>query len=131
MLRALKAGFGISNRFNPLWAMNSAMDSWSAFVETAPDLTFTLQLEADAAGMTLLGNLEQGDIRYLRIQNIGALIEGTTFNQLTIDAAFSVESVQDLGDADGVYAVNYNFRALDNGIYTGARILVRNGLASL
>lgn len=131
LLRALGANWNIASKYNPLWVMNSANPSWVAPVETPPDLTLTMTLEADAAGMAILTALETGVTRWVKIFNQGPIIESTFRYEFEVLMAARVEAVNSLGDNDGVYAVEWGFRAVDTSDIAGAKIRIRTNFNTL
>jgi hypothetical protein len=113
LLRVLSGEFALGGRFGPLWVLNAANASYAAHVELAPDITFKLLLEADAAGMGYLVNARAGSSIFIRVEAVGAVIgAGPATYKATFDMALKVESVDSLGDQNGVYAVGYTFRGV-------------------
>ena len=49
LTRVLNANIHISDRFGPVWVLNTANNSYVATVETEPSAELTLLVEADAA----------------------------------------------------------------------------------
>jgi hypothetical protein len=115
LLRVLEAEWAVGSRFGPLWTLNGALTSYAAHIETELDATLRLLLEADSTGMGLLTNLRAGSSVFVRIEAIGNVIgAGTAVNKLTIDLPVKVEEVSSLDDSDGVYAVEYNCRIVQD-----------------
>lgn len=113
LLRVLSGEFALGGRFGPLWVLNAANASYAAHVELAPDVTVKLLLEADAAGMGYLANARAGSTIFVRIEAVGAVIgAGPATYKATFDFALKVESVDSLGDQNGVYAVGYSLRGV-------------------
>ena len=131
LLRALSASVNISNKYAPLWVLDSAQTSFAGHVETAPDITATLMTEADAAGMALFPLLQAGTTRFIRIKNIGPTVVTTFNHEIEIDLAVKVEAINSLGDQDGVYGAEWALRAVDDALLDGIKIRIRNGLAAL
>ncbi len=117
--RVLKVGFRLGDRFNPLWALNAAESSFAAHVERVPTLTMTLQMAADAVGMSPLSVMRAGSTRFLRVEAESSELAGVGFPfKATFDLAGKVTRVSDFSDVDGVYAVEWTF--------TGAPLLTGN-----
>ena len=107
-----RAAWHMANRFNPRWALNATETSWSREVETAPELTFKMLMEADAAGMGPLANMRVGSDVFLRLAAVSAVAAGVGFPySLTINMAAKVTGVGDFSDDDGVYALEWTFTA--------------------
>lgn len=106
--RLISGEFHLGSRFGPVWVLDAANPSFVNHVETAPDLTATLLLQADTQGMALLGNLRDGQTKFLRIEAIGTLIGGTTFYRFAIDLALKISDTGGFSDSDGVYAIEFS-----------------------
>jgi hypothetical protein len=104
-LRVLSASWGIAGRYNPLFVLDCAQASYVALVEAEPEITITLNVEADTQGNALLSTYGRpGAIAYIRIECIKDAQHG-----LTIDTAAVVTGIGERGDQDGVYAYEVTF----------------------
>jgi hypothetical protein len=133
LVRVLSAEFNVSDRYAPLWALDAAQTSFAAVVEgEEPSATLALVMEADAAGIGVYTPMRAGDTRFLRIQCIGPLIEGTIFHEFTIDFAGKVTEVSEFGSEDGVYTVGYTFEAVHDATWGSAmEVRIVNTLTAL
>ena len=123
LTRALSGEFSLTDRFGPLWAINSAVDGYAAHVETAPKAQLKLLVEADASGMGLLTAMRAGDKRYVRVKAVGPLIADTYYYTLQLDVCGGVSDVGEFSDEDGVYAIEWTFDiAYDSG-WAGGRAM--------
>lgn len=109
LTRALTAEWSLGGRFGPLWVLDAANPSYVTHIETEPDLSASLMLEADAQGMGLLNTLRAGDTKFLRIEALGGIIGGAIRYTMTIDMAVKVSDMGGFSDADGVYAAEFSF----------------------
>jgi len=109
LTRALSAELQISDRFAPLWALNSAASGYVAHVETAPTATLKLLLAADDAGMEPLAAMREGAKRYIRLEATGPVIADSERYRLQLDMCGTVSAVGRFSDEDGVYAVEWEF----------------------
>ena len=107
LTRVLEAELTIGDRFGPVWVLDSAVPSFVTHVETEPDATLSLLLEADAQGMSLLPVIRTGEKRFIRIQATGENIEGTTPYLFQVDLCGVVTGVDQFSDKDGVYAIKW------------------------
>lgn len=109
LTRAFSAEFSVDDRYEPLWVVDAAKQSFVTVSEkpAAPTLKFTV--EADAAGMALLPVARQGDTRFVRIEAIGRTIDATppTPYRLTLDVAVKITGVSDFKDEQAVVALDY------------------------
>lgn len=110
LARAFVANFSLSDRFGPVWVLDSAEDAWAAHVETEPEGTLALTLETDAEGMGVLPLIRSGDTRFLRVEATGATIDTNYTYRLTLDLAAKVTDVGDFSDQDGVHVLEWTFR---------------------
>lgn len=109
------------NKYGAIWPVDSAQDSFAGTVETAPTLTFTAIMEADAAGMGYLDTLRRGDTVFGRIRNIGpeiynlgTFVASPLHYQMTIDIALKVHNIGRFSDQEGVYAVEFVFHGVED-----------------
>lgn len=114
--RGFEVALNLGSRVNPVWPLNRANTSYAATVELPIELTGSLTLAADAAGMALLTNLRAGSKLFLRIQAQGvALDPGTTpvvYNTVQFDTAMQVSDPGPYGDTDGVLSVTWGLTAV-------------------
>jgi hypothetical protein len=110
LLRVLEATVTLGDRFNPVWVLDSTKDSFVAHVEAEPNAQLTLMMEADAQGMTPLGDMRTGTTKFIRIVATSDDLAGTAFPyKFQFDGACKVAEVGDFSDEDGVYAIEYTF----------------------
>jgi hypothetical protein len=108
LTRALSAEWNIGSRFGPVWILDAANTGFVAVVETEPDLTLDLTVEADTQGMSLLTQLRSGATKFVRIQAVGTIAELAIAYRLTIDMACKLADTGGFSDEDGVYAIEWN-----------------------
>ncbi len=109
LTRVLSMRVEVSDRYAPVWALNSAIDGFAAHVESAPAATVTMLMEADEAGMGLLAAMRAGAKRFLRLQATGPIIASTYTYSLTWDVCVQVREVGEFSDEDGVYGIEWTF----------------------
>lgn len=109
LTRAISAAWNLGNRFGPVWTLDASQSSYAALVELVPNGTAKLKVEADAAGMALLTQLRSGATKFMRISAVGDVIETTYNYSLQVDLALKVVKPSEFSDADGVYAIEWEF----------------------
>lgn len=108
--RVLNANFHLGDRFNPVWVLNSANNSFVAHVESEPSAQITLMMEADTQGMANLATMRTGTTQFVRVKATSPDLAGTAIPySLTIDGACKVADVAKFSDEDGVYAIEWTF----------------------
>lgn len=109
--RAFKGSWKLSNRFAPIWTLNSSQSSFADFVESEPKGEGMFGVGADDVGMTFLGNLRRNDTVFVRFQATGPLIEtagGTPISYANVvDMALKITKMSELRNEDGLLAVDY------------------------
>jgi len=110
LLRVFSIDWDFSNRFGPVWPIDSAQASFAAHVETEPQPLLKVVLAADAVGMGYLANARTGDKKFIRIQATGENIEDTYDYSMIHDICGVVSAVEEFKDHEGVYAIGYTFR---------------------
>lgn len=132
LLRVLSADFNIGSRYGPVWVLDAANQGYVAMVETEPDLTLNLTVEADAAGMALLPLMRLGTTQFIRVEAVGVIAEAAIPYKLTLDFAGKVTDTGGFSDEDGVYAIEWNFVGVhDNTWGKAVEIGVTNLLTAL
>lgn len=117
LLRALSGEFSLSDRFGPLWAINSEVDGFTAHVETRPTARLKLFVEADQQGMGLLTAMRAGGKRYVRIRAVGPTIADTYTYEFQLDFCGAVSEVGEFSDEDGVYAIEWTLDAAYDSVW--------------
>lgn len=115
--RAITAEFNIGNRFAPVWVLDAAQQPFVAHIESEPDFTVGLNVQANSTGMAFLNNMRTGDPLFIRIEAIGAIIEGAIPYEATFDFAVKNITPDGFNDADGVYGFEYNFVGFHDGTW--------------
>lgn len=132
LTRLISGEFSLGGRYGPVWVLDAANPSFVNHIETEPDLTATLTMQADSQGMGLLTPLRTGDTKFLRIEAIGPVISGTDEYRLTIDLAGKVSDTGGFSDADGVYAIEFSLLGVHDGVWDKAmQITLVNNLPAL
>lgn len=130
--RLLSWDWNIGGRYGPVWIVDSNQPGFVAHVETEPEVTLGLTHVADAQAMGLLTAVRAGETRFLRLRAIGPLIGGATAYSFTIDMAGKISDIGDFSDEDGVYAIEWTFRAVHDSTWGKAlTVEVINTLAAL
>ena len=121
LLRVLEATWTVGDRFNPVWVLNSANNSFVAHVEQEPSAQLTLLMEADTEGMAQLTQMRGGLTRFVRVKGTSADMAGTAIPySLTLDQAVKVSDVGDFSDEDGVYGIEWTFDMVYDSTWTKA-----------
>lgn len=136
MTRNLSSEWSIGNRFGPLWVVDADQDSYAAVMETEPDVSASMTVEADQQGMGILDHLREGQTVFVRFQAEGAPVgDGTVATNrylVQIDMALKVSDTGGYSDEDGAFAVEWSFTGVhdsDWGRYI--RVVVQNELEAL
>lgn len=109
LTRAISAEFNLGNRFAGVWVLDAANPSFVNHIETEPDLSLGLTLQADAQGMALLDDLRDGSTKYVRILAQGPIdsIESGQRYTFQLDLACKAADTDGFSDEDGVYSVGF------------------------
>jgi hypothetical protein len=110
-LRLFEAELQIASRYGAVWPLNAALTSYAATVETEPDFTLRLLLEADSTGMAMLTTARAGTTMFVRVEAVGGVIgAGPATYKYTQDCACKIESIDNLDDTDGVFTLEITTR---------------------
>jgi hypothetical protein len=130
--RAFQANLKISDRFAPVWVLNSLASSYTAHVETAPTVEVELLVEADTEGIQFFPIMRAGTTGYLRIKATSTQLAAGTAYSFQADLAGKVSDVSDFSDEDGVYAITWTMSAaMDTNTNMPLKTVVRNMATSL
>jgi hypothetical protein len=108
MTRVLEAGFNIGGRFDGIWPLNAAVDSWDGHVELAPKSSASLKMAADSNGMPLLVNLRKGTTKFMEISAVGDATEAGQTYLFKAQMGLKITDIGDWSDANGLYAVDFS-----------------------
>lgn len=133
LTRLISGEFSLGSRFGPVWVLDAANPSFVNHIETEPDLSATLTLQADTQGMGLLPVLRSGDTKFLRIEAIGGEIGSTgEYYRLAIDLAGKISDTGGFSDQDGVYAIEFSLLGVHDGVWDKAmQVTLVNDQATL
>jgi hypothetical protein len=135
LTRVMEVGVTIDSMWDGLWVLNTTNASFVALIQQAPDITLSLTVEADAAGMGLLTAMRAGTAQAYQIKATGPTIVGgtpTTPNSMKIDFMGAIDSAPSLGDTDGVRTAQWTIRNTHDATSGKAlRVIIVNGLGSL
>lgn len=134
LLRALQVGWTLSDKYGPLWTLNSAVTGYAARIETEPTAEGHLMLEADAVGMGMLATLRAGVTRFLRIEVLSAEVigAGPAVYSAQFDFAVKFNAAAEFSDEDGVYANDWPFTIVHDGTWNKAMLFtITNSLATV
>lgn len=110
--RVLSVDFSISNVHSPIWVVDDTKSAWVEPIESEPDVSLTILMEADAQGLQFLSDARAGNTsRFVRIKATGNVIEQVTpdYNWEFI-ADFAVQPMDTGGfsDNNGLFAIEWN-----------------------
>jgi hypothetical protein len=132
LLRAISAGWELSGKAGLVWALNRAKTSFSGTYEKKPGATANLVVGADSAGMAFLTDWRNEQIKFLRIEAVGPIIETTIAYKLMVDIAVRIQSPDQKGDEDGLLTQPYGFTIVHDATWGKAmQVTLINKIASL
>lgn len=136
--QALAINPSIGSRFDPVWYLNCAIDSFGSHIETPePDYELEFTTEANAAGMAWLDYFRDGTTQFVRIEAFGPVIynQGAALNtrfMLRWDFAVKVLEPGEKSDEDGVYAIAPTLQVVHDATWGRAsQVTVINKVAAL
>lgn len=109
LTRALRASWGLRNRFVGVYPLLSTSTGFVVHVEVEPELVCKLTHAADATGMGLLTQMRAGSTKFMQIKATGELIAAPYYYDLQIEASLKVLNVSEFKDEDGLYAIEWEF----------------------
>ena len=132
LLKVLSVDYSMDNIYGPLWVFNRTNVGYTAHVDLMPKPTFKLKVEADSAGMALLGYLQSGTTYFLRVQALGNVIDTAINNTFQHDMAIKVGKPSTFADDQGVFAIEWDCTVVEDTDWGKSQIFtVTNLIASL
>jgi hypothetical protein len=114
LTRVLSVDFTMDSIYGPLYAFNRTNLGFTAHVDLAPKCTMKLKVEADSAGMALLGYLQSGVTYFLRVDAMGSTAiaadgpsSANIFNEFKHDMAVKFNKPTAFADDQGVFAIEW------------------------
>jgi hypothetical protein len=137
--RNLQVTFNYNGKITPLFVLNSTYGtSWKEHIETLADIGVSFQVVADSEGEAFFDTMRDGDVKFMRIEAVGAVIGtdmgGTSTANYTFsgDFAFLINSAPSFEDADGAYVNTWAGVIADDTTWgKGYSIELINAVASL
>lgn len=133
---AISFSWRIGDKYGPFFAANTTdltSTGFTGIVETQSSTEANLMLGwGHATAQALVATMRAGDTKFLRLNAQGALIEGSIYEELTIDMALKVGKVFELSDSDGLWAVQWPFEIVNESVWGKAiEMTVVNTVAAL
>jgi hypothetical protein len=129
LTRDFNAVFRVTDRWGPVWPINSANASFAAHVNTEPTVQIELTVAADTQGMGFLADARLGSTKYIRLQaeapgaSYGFAGATTATYHLKIDMAGKVSAINAFDDNEGVKVLTYVFDAVYDSAWSTGRYL--------
>jgi hypothetical protein len=134
LLNVLEVDFTASGYYTQFWPLNRANASFTSHLDAAPKQEVKLTMEADAAGIALLTNLQAGNKYYMRVDAQGPTIDiaNAVKAELKHDMALLLTNMSQLEDKDGVYALEWTFELAEDTAWNGgqAHVITSTNLLS-
>lgn len=132
LTRDFAADFSIGDRYNPLWTINSAVTSFASHIIQKPAIALKLTLGNDAAARALVTTMRAGATKFIRLQALGDIIEGSIPYRLRVDTACKVVAAPSRGDVEGAATLEWEFAVIHDATWgKGLEITVQNSLTAL
>ena len=125
--RILSVDFKISNRYGPVWVLDSTQSSYVNLVELVPTCEMVIKAEVDNEGMAFLSDLRTGTSEFIRVQGVGV---GN--DKLQLDFAGKVKQAGKFSDEEGVYAAEWTISNIYDTTYAKSmNVTLINDIAAL
>lgn len=103
----------VTGRQNPQWFLDNSVASWAVLTEGEPTATFTIRIEADATGDTLLDAMEAEATRFVRFEAVGPTLAAGNY-RLRFDMAGKVKEVGPHEDDAGLFMYDVIFDMVED-----------------
>lgn len=133
-LEAYEAEFELAERFEPTWTINSALPSFTSYVEKSAEdqeHTGTLNVGASTSMESYLTTMRTGAKKFVRLQAIGPIIEGAITHKLTIDMCVFITGTPGYDDLNGLLVLPFEFQVGRDEVWGKAlTVTTVNGIAT-
>lgn len=130
------AKISLGEKFSPKWVLNKAQTTYKESFEKIPDKTFTLTIEANSEGRTLLADLiDNNSGKFFQVEAKGINIPGgTPSTPYTIQFQFyakltSVREQKDYQDALFAYELTFTM-VQESTLNAPYKVIIKNALTS-
>lgn len=114
LTRLLNLEWGLTNKASPVF--NIAADaSYVAHVETPPDLTASITVEADTAGEAIEALAEEATPLWIEMTATGGVIASSYHYYIDIIMPIFFTTLGDASDSDGVWALKFGINGRHDG----------------
>lgn len=128
------AKLSLGEKFAPKWVLHRVQTTYKEPFERINDKTFTITLEANSQGRTLLQDLvDNNATKFFRVEAQDGLISGATNYTIQFDFAAKLTGVREQKDYnDSLYAYELTFTLIQESTLNGPFIaVVKNALPAL
>lgn len=140
LLKVLQVQYSFDNVYGPFWPLNRSNTSWTSHIDLLPKPTVKMIMEADAAGMALLGYLQSGTTYYLQIDGKGTTAiatdgPGNIYNEFKHNMAIKLNKpANQFKNEQGIYAIEWEMEVVEDPNWNGGQaqqITVTNLMTAL
>jgi hypothetical protein len=123
--RVVDVEISFENRWSPLFVLDAAQESFAVHLEQPVVARLKLLMEVDQQGLEGLTQLRNNTTRFIRVDARGPLLPNasSTYYLFRLDMAGVVQSIGELRDQDGLFAVEYTFESVWSTAFTTPKAL--------
>ncbi len=133
-LEAYEAEFELAERYEPTWTINSALPSFTSYVEKSAEdqeHTGTLTVGASTSMEAYLTTIRTGAKKFVRLEAVGPIIETTLAHRLTIDMCVFITGTPGYDDLNGLLVLPFEFQVGRDEVWGKAMTVTTvNGIAA-
>ena len=132
LLRPLEVKVSSATKFEPIWPLNSALDSFATHVEKKGVHEIELTLEADGTAGGLYSTMRNAATKFLRLEALGGTITGTARYTYRADYAVQVSEMPDMKVLQELQVATWKFNVVHDDTWgKSQQITLRNNLSAL
>lgn len=133
LLKVISVDYTWSNLYGPFYPLNRTNLGWTAHVDMKPTCTVKLTMEADATGLnSILTLLQSSATQFMRVDGQGLQIAsdgpGAVYAEFKHDMAVKASKPNPFQDANGVYAIDWDFTIVEDATWTHSQIFTITNL---
>lgn len=108
--RVVSIDFSLGSLAAPIWTVDNTFGSWVAPIETEPDVSLSMTMEADAQGMQFLDDIRETNTKFIRIhaESLNGEIEAGINREFIADFAIQITDTGGFSDSSGLFAIEWS-----------------------
>lgn len=108
--RVVSIDFSLGSLAQPIWVVDNTFGSWVAPIESEPDVSLSMTMEADEQGMAFLDAVRGTTTKFVRIhaEDLNGTQDAGLSREFIADFAVQVTDTGGFSDSSGLFAIEWS-----------------------